>query len=100
VETLEKHVSDICTWTRPRGGLFLWIDLPETTDLTKLQELAAAKGVGFSNGSAFHYASTPVKAIRLAYAYCHVDDIPEGITYLCEAIRAAQTSTVEVAAGD
>ena len=100
VETLDTHVSDICTWTRPRGGLFLWIDLPETTDLDKLRELAAEKGVGFSNGSAFHYANAPVKAIRLAYAYCHVDDIPEGITYLCEAIREAQTTTAEVAAGD
>ncbi len=100
VETLDMHVSDICTWTRPRGGLFLWIDLPEATDLDKLRELAAEKGVGFSNGSAFHYANAPVKAIRLAYAYCHVDDIPEGITYLCKAIREAQTTTGEVTAGD
>ncbi len=91
VETLDAHVSDLCTWTRPRGGLFLWIDLPETTDMAKLQRLAAAKGVGYSNGSAFHYANAPVKAIRLAYAYAHVDDIPEGITYLCEAIRESQT---------
>ena len=90
IDTLDAHVSDLCTWTRPRGGLFLWIDLPETTDMQKLQQLASEKGVGYSNGSAFHYANAPVKAIRLAYAYCHVDDIPEGITYLCEAIRAAQ----------
>ncbi|RKU18202.1 hypothetical protein C6503_10035 [Candidatus Poribacteria bacterium] len=100
VDTLDAHVSDLCTWTRPRGGLFLWIDLPETTDMQKLQQLASEKGVGYSNGSAFHYANAPVKSIRLAYAYCHVDDIPEGITYLCEAIRAAQSDTSEVAAGD
>ena len=100
VDTLESHVSDLCTWTRPRGGLFLWIDLPETTDMQKLQQLASEKGVGYSNGSAFHYANDPVKAIRLAYAYCHVDDVSEGIGYLCEAIRAAQGSAEEVAAGD
>ena len=92
VDTLDAHVSDLCTWTRPRGGLFLWIDLPESTDMQKLQQLASEKGVGYSNGSAFHHANEQVKAIRLAYAYCHVDDIPEGITYLCEAIRAAQCS--------
>ena len=100
IDTLDANVSDLCTWTRPRGGLFLWIDLPETTDMQKLQQLASEKGVGYSNGSAFHYANAPVKSIRLAYAYCHVDDIPEGITYLCEAIRAAQSNTAEVAAGD
>ena len=100
IDTLEQHVSDICTWTKPRGGLFLWIDLPETTDQMKLSELASAKGVGYSNGSAFHYAGDPVKAIRLAYAYCHVDDVPEGITYLAEAIQGAQIETVDVAAAD
>ena len=99
VDTLDAHVSDLCTWTRPRGGLFLWIDLPETTDMQKLQQLASEKGVGYSNGSAFHYANAPVKSIRLAYAYCHVDDVPEGIRYLCEAIRGAQSNTAEVAAG-
>ena len=98
VDTLDAHVSDLCTWTRPRGGLFLWIDLPETTDMQKLQQLASEKGVGYSNGSAFHYANAPVKSIRLAYAYCHVDDIPEGITYLCEAIRAAQGASTDVTA--
>ena len=99
-DTLEKHVSDLCTWTRPRGGLFLWIDLPESTNMETLQRLASEKRVGYSNGSAFHYANDPVKSIRLAYAYCHVDDVPEGITYLCEAIRAAQGSAAGVAAGD
>ena len=98
VDTLEKHVSDICTWTRPRGGLFLWIHLPERTDMKKLRELADAHNVGYSDGSAFHYARKPIKCIRLAYAYTHVDDVPEGITYLCDAIRGAQVDSVDIAA--
>jgi 2-aminoadipate transaminase len=97
-ETLEKNASDICTWTKPRGGLFLWMHLPETTDMEKLEELAAQHNVGFSKGSGFHYRSDPIKCLRLAYAYCHVDDIPEGITYLCEAIRGAQVESVDIAA--
>jgi len=98
VETLRKNVSDLCTWTEPRGGLFLWMHLPETTDMEKARELAAQHRVGYSNGSGFHYRGDPVKCIRLAYAYCHVDDIPEGITYLCDAIREAQVERMEIAA--
>ena len=98
VDTLRKNVSDICTWTEPRGGLFLWIHLPETTDMAKLGELASQHNVGFSNGSGFHYRSDPIKCIRLAYAYTHIDDVAEGITYLCEAIRGAQGETVDIAA--
>ena len=98
VETLRKNVSDLCTWTEPRGGLFLWMHLPETTDMEKARELAAQHRVGYSNGSGFHYRGDPVKCIRLAYAYCHVDDVPEGITYLCDAIRGAQVERMEIAA--
>ena len=100
IDTLEENVHDLCTWTKPRGGLFLWIDLPESTDMVKLNKLTSAKGVGYSNGSAFHYAGKPVKAIRLAYAYCNIEDIPEGIGYLADAIREAQVSTVDAAAAD
>ena len=98
VETLRKNVSDLCTWTEPRGGLFLWMHVPETTDMEKARELAAQHRVGYSNGSGFHYRGDPVKCIRLAYAYCHVDDVPEGITYLCDAIREAQVERMEIAA--
>ena len=97
-ETLEKNVADLCSWTQPRGGLFLWITLPETTDMEKLVELAGKHNAGFSEGRAFHYRSDPIKCVRIAYAYCHVDDIPEGITYLCEAIRAAQVESIDIAA--
>ena len=98
VETLRKNVSDLCTWTEPRGGLFLWMHVPETTDMEKARELAAQHRVGYSNGSGFHYRGDPVKCNRLAYAYCHVDDVPEGITYLCDAIRGAQVERMEIAA--
>ncbi|MDE0300923.1 MAG: PLP-dependent aminotransferase family protein [Candidatus Poribacteria bacterium] len=98
IDTLEDNVAGLCSWTRPRGGLFLWITLPETTDMEILGELAGRHNAGFSEGRAFHYRSDPIKCIRLAYAYCHVDDIPEGITYLCDAIREAQVESIDIAA--
>jgi 2-aminoadipate transaminase len=98
VGTLREDVSDICTWTEPRGGLFLWIDLPETTDMDKIAEIAGQHNVGYSTGSAFHYRGDPVKSIRLAYAYTHLDHVAEGIGYLCDAIRAAQVEPADIAA--
>ncbi|MDE0505535.1 MAG: PLP-dependent aminotransferase family protein [Candidatus Poribacteria bacterium] len=98
IDTLEDNVAGLCSWTRPSGGLFLWITLPETTDMEILGELAGRHNAGFSEGRAFHYRSDPIKCIRLAYAYCHVDDIPEGITYLCDAIREAQVESIDIAA--
>jgi DNA-binding transcriptional MocR family regulator len=41
-------------------------------------------------GNAFHAEGKPIKAIRIAYAYCHLDYVADGIRHLCHAIRAAQ----------
>ncbi len=98
MQTLEENISDLCSWTQPRGGLFLWVTLPETTNMDRLSELAAQYSVGFTPGKEFHCRNEPIKKIRLAYAYCHVDELREGITYLCEAIRNAQEDSVDIAA--
>ncbi|MFQ6041612.1 MAG: PLP-dependent aminotransferase family protein [Candidatus Poribacteria bacterium] len=91
IETFEKYLSDVATWTRPRGGLFIWVKLPETTDMKRLQELAGKHNIGYSSGQAFHARSEPLKAIRLAYGSLSVDDIREGITLLSQCILDAQT---------
>jgi 2-aminoadipate transaminase len=90
IETFEEYLSGIATWTRPRGGLFIWVKLPETTDMKKLQELASKHNIGYSNGQAFHARSEPMKAIRLAYGSLPLDDIREGITLLSQCILDAQ----------
>ncbi|MBC8232644.1 hypothetical protein H8E77_24110, partial [bacterium] len=91
IETFEKYLGGIATWTRPRGGLFIWVKLPETTDMKKLQELAGKHNIGYSNGQAFHVHSEPMTAIRLAYGSLPLDDIREGITLLSQCILDAQT---------
>ena len=48
LDTLDSNVSDLCSWTKPRGGLFLWIE-PSKSDMNKLRKLAGQKGIGFSH---------------------------------------------------
>ena len=90
IETFEEYLSGIASWTRPRGGLFIWVELPETTDMDKLQQLASKHNIGYSNGQAFHARSELLKAIRLAYGSLSVEDIREGITLLSQCILDAQ----------
>ena len=95
---LEESVGDICTWSRPVGGLFIWVRLPDDIDLDRLQELAGERGVRFARGSGFHVRGEDVPNIRLAFGQAPADSVREGILLLGECIRAARRSEA-VAAG-
>ena len=95
---LQESVGDICTWSRPVGGLFVWVGLPGDLDLDRLQELADERGVRFARGRGFHVRGEDVPNIRLAFGQPPVDSIREGILRLGECIRAARRSEA-VAAG-
>ncbi|MFC1526760.1 PLP-dependent aminotransferase family protein [Candidatus Latescibacterota bacterium] len=87
---LEESVGDICSWSQPVGGLFVWVDLPEDVDRSRLAELAAERNVRYARGSAFHVRGEDVPNLRLAFGYCSLEDIREGIPQLAECIRAAR----------
>ena len=95
---LQESVGDICTWSRPVGGLFIWVKLPDDIDLDRLQELAGGRGVRFARGSGFHVRGEDVPNIRLAFGQAPADSVREGILLLGECIRAARRSEA-VAAG-
>ena len=88
-EELERGAGDICTWSRPVGGLFVWVTLPEGTDLKRLSELASERGVRYAAGAGFHVRNVEVPNIRLAFGYTSLEDIRDGIPLLCECIREA-----------
>ncbi|MBQ42833.1 MAG: hypothetical protein CME15_10275 [Gemmatimonadetes bacterium] len=87
---LEDSVGDICTWSRPVGGLFVWVGLPDDVDRQKLRELASERGLGYAPGSAFHISGEDVPFLRLAFGYIALDDIRLGIPVLGECIREAR----------
>ena len=95
---LQESAGDICSWSRPVGGLFIWVRLPDDIDLDRLQELAGERGVRFARGSGFHVRGEDVPNIRLAFGHPPLDSIREGIPLLGECIRAARRSEA-VAAG-
>ena len=88
---LAASVGDICTWSRPVGGLFIWVGFPADVDRKKLAGLAAEKGIIYAQGSSFHIRGEDIPYLRLAFGYSSLDDIHEGIPLLGECIRAART---------
>jgi 2-aminoadipate transaminase len=89
MEALETELADCVSWNRPRGGLFVWLKLPESTDLEKLEQLAEQNGVVYTPGREFHYNKEEIKYLRLSYPHMSSDELREGVTMLAKCIRQA-----------
>ncbi|MBT4100066.1 MAG: PLP-dependent aminotransferase family protein [Gemmatimonadetes bacterium] len=86
---LEQNVKDICTWSHPVGGLFIWVHLPHDIDHSRLRQLADAARVRYAAGSAFHIDGLALPNLRLAFGYPPLEAIHEGVPILADCIRQA-----------
>lgn len=90
LDSLEAEFSGMgMHWTRPDGGLFLWVSLPPEVDRARLSELASARGVTYATGQAFHAGGEDVPYLRLAFGWIDKQDIPDGVRQLAECVRTA-----------
>lgn len=82
---MEKHFPPGVTWTRPQGGLFLWVVLPEHVDTGKLLQVALQEEkVAFVPGVVF-YPSADLgghNCMRLNFSNASPEMIEEGIKRL------------------
>jgi 2-aminoadipate transaminase len=97
-EGLTKHLGNVCTWSEPVGGLFIWVGLPDDVDLDRLFELGAERNVQFARGARFHVRGEDVKNIRLAFGHPTVEEIEEGTRLLAECIRDARRAPASASA--
>jgi 2-aminoadipate transaminase len=87
LEALEKEFPPGVTWTRPAGGLFLWLTFPEWLDAGEFLLQAVEEKVAFVPGVAFHADGGGKNTARLNFSYSNPDEIREGIRRLGVALR-------------
>ncbi|MFQ5629686.1 MAG: aminotransferase class I/II-fold pyridoxal phosphate-dependent enzyme, partial [bacterium] len=85
---LESEFADLCaTWTKPEGGLFAWVTLPESYDTWKLFESAVAKNVAYIPGGAFAIEGGSQNTMRLNFSNATDENIREAVQRLAQVIR-------------
>jgi 2-aminoadipate transaminase len=87
LEALSRHFPEGVTWTRPQGGLFLWVTLPPPLDSARLFDAALRENVAFVPGAPFFPRGGGERALRLNFSYCAPPLIEEGIRRLGDVIR-------------
>lgn len=80
---LSRHMPAGVTWTRPDGGLFVWVTLPEGMDGAKLLPRAVEEArVAFVPGGAFFADGGGANSLRLSFSLASEGKIDEGIARL------------------
>jgi DNA-binding transcriptional MocR family regulator len=87
---LASHMPKGVTWTRPEGGMFVWVTLPEGADATALLARAVKEArVAFVPGSAFHADGSGRNTLRLSFTLADERAVSEGIPRLADIVRSA-----------
>ncbi|HEY7934540.1 MAG TPA: PLP-dependent aminotransferase family protein [Solirubrobacteraceae bacterium] len=85
-QALRRELPD-ASFVEPQGGYFMWVTLPEGTDVHALFGAAAELGVSFVKGTDFLLEGGE-NTLRLAYSGVTPEQIDEGVTKLAEAYRS------------
>jgi 2-aminoadipate transaminase len=83
---LRSELAD-AEFVLPQGGYFMWVTLPEGTDVGRLFQAAADRGVAFVKGTDFLLEGGE-NTLRLAYSGVTPEQIDVGVQRLAEAYRS------------
>jgi 2-aminoadipate transaminase len=87
VRALERDMPEGVHFTRPAGGLFLWVELPEGVDARELLQVCLSHDVAFVPGDSFFANGGHANTLRLNYSNMPEARIDEGIRRLAAALR-------------
>ncbi len=87
LSAMERYFPAGVTWTRPQGGLFLWVRLPEHVDSGDLLKCALREKVAFVPGTAFHAEGGGHNTMRVNFSNASPELIEEGIHRLGNVLR-------------
>src|SRR5690625_3575290 len=99
LDAMDEHFPKEAVWTRPEGGMFIWVTLPEGIDSEQLLLKAIDEHVAFVPGTPF-YATDDGKHNTLRVSFVSVSEkrIREGSAFICSLIREQAKQVAKLSA--
>jgi 2-aminoadipate transaminase len=86
LNAMARYFPEEIQWTRPQGGLFLWVTLPDYLDAAAILEKAVAHKVAFVPGTAFYPDGSGHNTCRFNFSNAQPEQIEAGIQRLGEVL--------------
>lgn len=87
LEAMDEYFPEGVTWNRPKGGMFLWVTLPEHMKAMDVLTAAVEHDVAFVPGDPFFADGSGKNTFRLSYSKPSSDTIREGIRRLGQVLH-------------
>lgn len=87
LDALEENMPEGFRWTKPSGGMFVWVEGPTTLNTTELLDRAVENGVVYVPSEAFYFDRSVKNAMRLDFTYVDREEIAEGVKRLAKTCR-------------
>jgi 2-aminoadipate transaminase len=96
LSAMQRSFPREAAWTRPPGGLVIWVTLPEGVDADEVAAAAEERGVMVGRGDLFHVDGGAGHNLRLTFAQAGTREIHRGIRVLGDvmhrSIRAGRSA--------
>jgi 2-aminoadipate transaminase len=86
-EALQRQMPEGTRWTKPEGGMCMWLELPAGFDASELMIHAKERGVLFAPGRYFYFQAPLPNTLRLGFASLNEKQIVRGVSILAELLR-------------
>jgi 2-aminoadipate transaminase len=87
LKSLAEFMPDYVKWSKPTGGMFLWLTFPENIDTKEMLKIAAANNVIYVIGKPFHCNGAGQNTLRLNYSFPSIPQIKMGIQSLAQTVK-------------
>ena len=87
LDALDEYMPE-CSWTKPVGGFYTWVTLPEGLNARSMLPRAVKAQVAYVSGTAFYYDGRGADHMRLSFCYPEPDRIREGVRRLAGVVNA------------
>lgn len=84
LQALDRHMPDGTVWTKPDGGFFIWVTMPEDIDTARLATQASERGVDVLPGHTCFVGDRGHNTMRLSFSFAQDEEIDRGIEILGE----------------